>query len=479
MKKTLLVGLVLIMFAPLVGLLGAATLANPALTAQGACLTPGLGVLAVPDALQVTTGTGATISLDHQQLTHAATIIDTGARTPGVGYDGILVALMAALTESRLRQLANTSAYPDSATYPNDGDGADHDSLGLFQMRPAAGWGTVAQLMDPGYQARAFYGGPAGPNAGSPRGLLDIPGWQQLTPGQAAQAVEVSAFPDRYQTYQPAATSILATLTTAPGPSPTSSESPMPETGSLVFPLPAGTYVRTSGYGMRDDPLTGQRRLHAGVDWAAPAGTPILALADGLVWCELASAFPGSGGTYHFFDSAFGESTVGRSLKFLFVWQFLFSGPLEIATGAIGLAQYLCYFAPGLKEPMWNWGTVFPGWDAPVPWFHLVGLGVMGLVTFLAYRRIEMAGRLVVVLWVGMLATVGWVIVAGLWNFDAGRAFDFPEGAWSLSRRNTMGLGMALAIAMYDFLGYYQICYLGDEVADPSRTIPRAILISV
>ncbi|OJV75951.1 MAG: peptidase M23 [Cellulomonas sp. 73-92] len=283
MKKTLLVGLVLIMFAPLVGLLGAATLANPALTAQGACLTPGLGVLAVPDALQVTTGTGATISLDHQQLTHAATIIDTGARTPGVGYDGILVALMAALTESRLRQLANTSAYPDSATYPNDGDGADHDSLGLFQMRPAAGWGTVAQLMDPGYQARAFYGGPAGPNAGSPRGLLDIPGWQQLTPGQAAQAVEVSAFPDRYQTYQPAATSILATLTTAPGPSPTSSESPMPETGSLVFPLPAGTYVRTSGYGMRDDPLTGQRRLHAGVDWAAPAGTPILALADGLV----------------------------------------------------------------------------------------------------------------------------------------------------------------------------------------------------
>lgn len=56
--------------------------------------------------------------------------------------------------------------------------------------RPAAGWGTVAELMDP--TARAFYGGPTGPNHPSPRGLLDIPGWQGMDPGEAAQAVEVS-----------------------------------------------------------------------------------------------------------------------------------------------------------------------------------------------------------------------------------------------------------------------------------------------
>ena len=106
-------------------------------------------------------------------------------------------------------------------------------------------------------------------------------------------------------------------------------------------------------------------------------------------------------------------------------------------------------------------------------------MGIMGLVTALAYRRIEVAGRLMVVLWVGMLVTVGWVILAGLTHFDAGLAFDFPPGAWSVNRPQMMGLGMALAIAMYDFLGYYQICYLGDEVADPARTIPRSILISV
>ena len=97
-----------------------------------------------------------------------------------MGRDGILIALMAALTESRMRMLANTSAYPESGDYPNDGNGSDNDSLGLFQMRPQAGWGTVAELMDPDYQAAAFYGGPGGPNQGSPRGLLDIPGWEQM-----------------------------------------------------------------------------------------------------------------------------------------------------------------------------------------------------------------------------------------------------------------------------------------------------------
>ena len=78
-----------------------------------------------------------------------------------------------------------------------------------------------------------------------------------------------------------------------------------------------------------------------------------------------------------------------------------------------------------------------------------------------------------------MLITVAWVIVTGLTHFSAARAFDFPAGPWQFDQRTSIGLGMALAIAMYDFLGYYQVCYLGDEVADPSRTIPRSILISV
>jgi amino acid transporter len=204
-----------------------------------------------------------------------------------------------------------------------------------------------------------------------------------------------------------------------------------------------------------------------------------VALADGLVWSELASAFPGSGGTYHYYDAAYGESRVGRAMKFLFVWQFLFSGPLEIATGAIGLAQYAGFFFPALNETVANWGAILPGVDAPVYGSNVAGVLVMGLVTILAYRRIEVAGRLLVVLWVGMLLTVGSVIVTGLANFDPKLAFDFPKGAFSPTMGNAVGLGAALAIAMYDFLGYFQICYMGDEVEEPSKTLPRAIIISV
>lgn len=204
-----------------------------------------------------------------------------------------------------------------------------------------------------------------------------------------------------------------------------------------------------------------------------------VALADGMVWSELAAAFPGSGGTYHFYDAAYGESRVGRLLKFVFVWQFLFSGPLEVATGAIGMANYLGYFYPPLLAPAWNWGRLVPGLNANVTGSHLAAMGIMAFVTFLAYRRIALAGRLMVVLWVGMLVTVAWMIVTGLTHFNPASAFDFPRGPWKLDQRTSMGLGMALAIAMYDFLGYYQVCYLGDEVADPARTIPRSIMISV
>ena len=109
-------------------------------------------------------------------------------------------------------------------------------------MRHASGWGTVAELMDPEYQARAFFGGPTGPNSGSPRGLLDIIDWQRLDPGEAAQAVEVSAYPDRYQNYEPVAETILAALTRAQpsGGSAGTGDAPVvPETSRIVFPLPA------------------------------------------------------------------------------------------------------------------------------------------------------------------------------------------------------------------------------------------------
>lgn len=262
-----------------------AVLASP--SAVAACTTGTLNVGPVPDSLTATTRSGQSVTLDKTQLTHAATILTVAGQVNGVGRAGAVIAIMAALTESSLRMLANTSAYPDSANYPNDGNGGDHDSLGMFQMRPQSGWGTVAQLMDPVYQAKAFFGGPTGPNYPSPRGLLDIPGWQSLDPGTAAQSVEVSAFPDRYQNYQPVAEAIVTTLTststTAGTGGSSTADSGIPAATQIVFPLPEGTWVKTSPFGPRPDPITGTPGFHSGTDYAAPLGTPILAIAAGRV----------------------------------------------------------------------------------------------------------------------------------------------------------------------------------------------------
>lgn len=146
--------------------------------------------------------------LNESQVTVAKAYIDVG-RSRGVTDDGIVIALMMALQESGLQMLANPSV-PESLALPHDGVGSDHDSIGSAQQRPSAGWGSVEELMQPAYNAEAFYGGPQGPNHGSPRGLLEVSGWQQIDKGVAAQAVQGSAFPERYAKWQPEAQAILA-----------------------------------------------------------------------------------------------------------------------------------------------------------------------------------------------------------------------------------------------------------------------------
>jgi len=189
----------------------------------------------------------------------------------------------------------------------------------------------------------------------------------------------------------------------------------------------------------------------------------VLAICDGLVWSELAAAMPGTGGTYLYLREAFRGTRAGGILPFLFIWQFVLSGPLEIASGYIGFAQYVGYFWRGMG---W-WGT------------RLVCIAVGTAVVLLLYRRVTAVGRLTVVLWAGMLVTVLGIIAAGLTHFQARFVLDFPAGAFTFSRGFAAGLGSAMLIAMYDFMGYYDICYVGGEVRDPARTIPRSILLSV
>jgi basic amino acid/polyamine antiporter, APA family len=189
----------------------------------------------------------------------------------------------------------------------------------------------------------------------------------------------------------------------------------------------------------------------------------VLALCDGLIWSELAAALPGTGGTYFYLRTALEKTRLGRILPFLFIWQFIFSGPLEIGSGLIGFSQYVGYF----------WRDMGPAQT------RLVSLAAGAVLVVLLYRRITAVGRLAVVLWIGMLITVILVIASGVANFDARLAFDFPPDAFKFSKKLVIGLGAAMAIAMYDFLGYYDICYVGGEVRNPARVIPRSIIYSL
>jgi amino acid transporter len=205
----------------------------------------------------------------------------------------------------------------------------------------------------------------------------------------------------------------------------------------------------------------------------------LIALCDGMVWSELAAAYPGSGGTYHYFDQIYQGRRLGRLLKFLFVWQFLLSAPLEAASGAIGLARYAGYWFPQMRSPAWRLHDLgFTSWSGSVGWDQLLAAVVMIVATAAASRRIQHAGRILVILWVGVATTLVWVACTGLAHFDPRLAFDFPADPWRLDAQNARGLGLALSIALYDFLGYYQVCYLAEEVENPVRNIPRAILIS-
>ena len=161
-------------------------------------------------ALEIRTGSQEPVWLTPRQVTVSRGYISVGKQL-GIPRDAWIIAIMMALQESSLRVLANSNV-PASLRFPHDGVGSDHDSLGTAQQRPAAGWGSVEQLMDPDYNARAFYGGPAGPNRGSPRGLLDVPRWQSIDKGQAAQAVQVSAFPELYSRWESKATAIVDSL---------------------------------------------------------------------------------------------------------------------------------------------------------------------------------------------------------------------------------------------------------------------------
>ena len=256
------------------------------------------------------------------------------AKSMGIDEKGQIIAVMTMAQESMFYNYANDGASVDPFTriwpapgrafwnetaalslkYPHDRVGNNGDSVGLYQQRASMGWANdpgfqatsnpdeaIRRLLDPRWQAQAFYGGPGGPQ--NP-GLLDVPNWQSKRPGDVAQIVQGSAHPDEYHKWEADATALVRANQDAPAlplfgggevvqpgttePSgstqtgtPVSNETST--TSDVQYPLAEGTYRISSPYGSRNDPFSGARKSHRAVDFAGEMYTPIYAIADGEV----------------------------------------------------------------------------------------------------------------------------------------------------------------------------------------------------
>ncbi|MFG1655509.1 hypothetical protein ACGFIY_03150 [Micromonospora chersina] len=137
----------------------------------------------IPHGVQ---GAQSKIDLNDEQLANAKAII-AATKKAGLPERAAVISIATSLQESKLENLGHL------------GDRNDHDSLGLFQQRPSSGWGTPEQITDPEYSTLAFL-----------KGLKQVDGWQDMPLTEAAQTVQVSAYPDAYAQWEQQAADIVA-----------------------------------------------------------------------------------------------------------------------------------------------------------------------------------------------------------------------------------------------------------------------------
>lgn len=211
-----------------------------------------------PSSITATDTLGVVWHFNSTEIGRMIDVLNAAIPASGTTRESLVVVFITSIIETHFLNLSNVTAYPESGSFPEiDGDGSDGTSLGLFQQTPPNGWGTPEELCTPAYATRAFIGGSSGPNHGNPKGMFDLkPAWNDgRTPGQAAQAVQGSAFPDRYDTVVPVANECLNQLLVSGG------------VGKFSWPFNVSTV--TSEYGPRVGPIGS---FHEGIDFGfAPA----------------------------------------------------------------------------------------------------------------------------------------------------------------------------------------------------------------
>ncbi len=195
--------------------------------------------------------------------------------------------------------------------------------------------------------------------------------------------------------------------------------------------------------------------------WAWVAGA-VLSFVDAMVWSELGAAYPLAGGSYNFLKVAYGEKGAGKMMSFLYVWQTIIQAPLVAASAAIGFAQYFIYLVP------------LEVWQQKI-----VSGTLIILVTILLYRKIESIGKIGVLLWMGVIGTLGWIIFAGISHGNFMQPIFNSTNIGGLKAISSFVFGQACVKTIYSYLGYYNVCHLGGEIKNPGKNIPRSMFISI
>lgn len=193
--------------------------------------------------------------------------------------------------------------------------------------------------------------------------------------------------------------------------------------------------------------------------WLAGA---LLSVIDAMIWSELGAAFPQAGGSYNFLKETYGKNGVGKLMSFLFVWQTMIQAPLVIASAAIGFAGYFSYLVP--LTPVTS---------------KVVSGGVVICIILLLFRRIEAIGKISVVLWVAVIATIVWIIGGGISHGNFFKPIADINDGLTLNYGFVAALGFASVKSVYSYLGYYNVCHLGSEIVNPSTNIPRSMFLSI
>ncbi len=194
--------------------------------------------------------------------------------------------------------------------------------------------------------------------------------------------------------------------------------------------------------------------------WIAGA---VLSFVDAMIWSELGAAYPMAGGSFNFLSEAYGKNKAGKLMSFLYVWQTIIQAPLVAASAAIGFAGYFLYLMPELDV-----------WQQ-----KCISGSVIIIVSFLLYRKIDHIGKIGVLLWIGVLATLIWIITGGITHGNIFLTIKETPHYFSINLLLSYSFGQACVKSIYSYLGYYNVCHIGAEIKNPGKNIPRSMFISI